>query len=222
MGATDRPGSYGDATLVNLATLGFPGPVYGVNPTRPEVHGRPCVPTLDDLPEPVDAVVVAIPAAGVPEVVRAAGRRGCGGARRVREPGSPRRASGALQAELRQAARRAALPVIGPNCDGMVAFHGGAALWGDALVARPAGPVALVSQSGNVAVNALGVDRGIAFHTVASVGNQAVVGAADVLAALVEDDAVGSVALFLESDGDGERLAGRSPGQRSARSAWRC
>ena len=29
--------------------------------------------------------------------------------------------------------------MIGPNCDGMVAFHGGGALWGDALVARPAG-----------------------------------------------------------------------------------
>ena len=206
VGATDRPGSYGDATLVNLATLGFPGPVYGVNPTRTEVHGRPCVPTLDDLPEPVDAVVVAIPAAGVPEVVRAAGRRGCGGLV-VFGAGFAEAGRGALQAELREAALAAALPVIGPNCDGMVAFHGGGALWGDALVARPAGPVALVSQSGNVAVNALGVDRGIAFHTVASVGNQAVVSAADVLAALVEDDAVGSVALFLESDGDGERLA---------------
>ena len=76
VGATDRPGSYGDATLRNLAALDFPGPVWGVHPTRREVHGRPCVPTLDDLPEPVDAVVVAIPAAGVPDVVRAAGRRG--------------------------------------------------------------------------------------------------------------------------------------------------
>ena len=206
VGATDRPGSYGDATLVNLATLGFPGPVYGVHPTRTEVHGRPCVPTLDDLPEPVDAVVVAIPAAGVPEVVRAAGRRGCGGLV-VFGAGFAEAGRGALQAELRAAALAASLPVIGPNCDGMVAFHGGGALWGDALVARPAGRVALVSQSGNVAVNALGVDRGIAFHTVASVGNQAVVSAADVLAALVEDDAVGSVALFLEGDGDGERLA---------------
>src|SRR5919107_1424945 len=78
VGATDRAGSYGDATLRNLAALGFPGPVWGVHPTRSQVHGRPCVPTVDDLPEAVDAVVVAIPAASVPEVLRAAGRRGCG------------------------------------------------------------------------------------------------------------------------------------------------
>src|SRR4029079_2177861 len=85
-------------------------------------------------------------------------------------------------------------------------FHAGAALWGDAFVPREPGRVALVSQSGNVAVNALAVGRGIRFHTVASVGNQAVLDAAGVLEALVEDEDVGSIALFLESDGDGERL----------------
>ena len=89
-----------------------------------------------------------------------------------------------------------------------MAFHGGAALWGDALVPREPGRVALISQSGNVAVNALALERGLRFHTVASVGNQAVIDAAALLEALVEDDGVGSVALFLESDGDGARLAG--------------
>jgi len=50
----------------NLAAAGFEGAVYGVNPKRDEVHGKPCVATVADLPEPVDAVVVAIPAAGAP------------------------------------------------------------------------------------------------------------------------------------------------------------
>ena len=205
VGATDRPGSYGDATLRNLEALGFPGPVWGVHPTRASVLGRPCVPSLDDLPEPADAVVVAIPAAGVPEVVRAAGRRGCGGLV-VFAAGFAEAGSAALQAELREAATAAGLPVIGPNCDGLVAFHSRAALWGDALAPRPAGRVALVSQSGNVAVNAIALGRGLRFHTVASVGNQAVVDAAAMLEALCEEEDVGSVALFLESDGDGARL----------------
>ena len=206
VGATDRPGSYGDATLRNLDALGFPGPVWGVHPTRTSVLGRPCVPTLDDLPEPADAVVVAIPAAGVPEVVRAAGRRGCGGLV-VFAAGFAEAGSVALQAELREAASGAGLPLIGPNCDGLVAFHSRAALWGDALAPRPAGRVALISQSGNVAVNAIALGRGLRFHTVASIGNQAVVDAAALLEALCEEDDVGSVALFLESDGDGARLA---------------
>ena len=206
VGATDRPGSYGDATLVNLAALGFDGPVWGVHPTRTSVHGRACVPTVDDLPEPVDAVVVAIPAAGVPDVVRAAGRRGCGSAV-VFAAGFAEARGGDLQASLTAAAAETGMPVVGPNCDGLVAFHSRAALWGDALVPREPGRIALVSQSGNVAVNALALGRGLRFHTVASVGNQAVLDAAALLEALVEEDDVGSVALFLESDGDGERLA---------------
>jgi acyl-CoA synthetase (NDP forming) len=54
--------------------------VWGVNPRRREVLGRECVPTIADLPEAVDAVVVAIPAAGVAAVIDHAGARGCGGA----------------------------------------------------------------------------------------------------------------------------------------------
>ena len=69
------------------------------------------------------------------------------------------------------------------------------------------GAVAMVSQSGNVAVNALGSRRGIRFHTVVSTGNQAVCDASDWLAALASADGVRSVALFLEADGDGARLA---------------
>ena len=178
--------------------------MWGVHPSRSVVHGRPCVPSLEDLPEAVDAVVVAIPAAGVPEVVAAARARGCGGAV-VFAAGFAEVGGGALQEALREAA--GGWPVLGPNCDGLIAFRSGAALWGDAFVPREPGRVALVSQSGNVAVNALAVRRGIRFHTVASVGNQAVLDAAALLEALVEDEDVGSIALFLESDGDGARLA---------------
>jgi acyl-CoA synthetase (NDP forming) len=206
VGATSRRGAYADETLRNLKRMGFGGRVLGVHPTRRRVHGRICVPTVADLPEPVDAVVVAIPAAGVPEIVEQAGARGCGGAVVFGAGFGEVPDGAALQEELRRAAERHDLPVCGPNCDGIVAFPARAALWGDALVPREAGHVALVSQSGNVAVNALASVRGLRLHTVVSCGNQAVVDAADWLAALAERDGVRSVALFLESDGDGPRL----------------
>ncbi len=65
--------------------------------------------------------------------------------------------------------------------------------------------MALISQSGNVAVNALASRRGLRLHTVVSCGNQAVLEAADWLDAIAELDGVRSVALYLEADGDGER-----------------
>lgn len=224
VGATEREDSYAGRTLLNLASAGFPGKVWGVNPRRTEVYGRPCFPALSDLPEPPDAVVVAIPASAVTAVVEEAGGLGCGGAvvygagfgemaagggaqRTTLTDGSGEAAAGAeYERALRAAALRHRLPVCGPNGNGIVALHERAALWGDALRPLEAGRVALVSQSGNLAVNALTTRRGLRLHTVVSCGNSVALDPADWVLELAGEEAVGSIALYLEGDGDGERL----------------
>jgi acetyl-CoA synthetase len=206
VGASERFGSYSSQTLENLEAFGYEGAVWGVNPKRTEVHGRPCFPSLSELPEPADAVVVAIPAAGVAEVVEEAGRTGCGGAV-VYSAGFAEVAGGReYQAALVAAAQKHGLPVCGPNGNGIVALGSRAALWGDALHAQEPGHVALVSQSGNVAVNALNTNRGLRFHSVTSGGNQAVLDTADYIEFLAGEEGVHSIALYLEDDGDGARL----------------
>jgi acetate---CoA ligase (ADP-forming) len=206
VGATERPGAYAGQTLLNLKALGFPGEVWGVNPGRSSAHGFRCFPSLADCPSPPDAVVVAIPAAGAPAVVEEAGALGCGGAV-VYGAGFGEVASGlALESELEAAARRHGLPVCGPNGNGIVQLHERLALWGDALNPLAAGRVAMVSQSGNVAVNTLGTRRGLRLHTVVSCGNSSAVDPADWIAELALDRGVGSIAVYLEADGDGARL----------------
>jgi acetate---CoA ligase (ADP-forming) len=205
VGANDRPGSYSGQAIINLDAIGFEGPVWGINPRRSEVLGRPCVPTLADLPEAVDAVVVAIPAVGVPEVIEQAGALGCGGAV-VFSAGFREIAEGAgLEAQLVAASKRHGLPICGPNGNGIVAMHARAAMWGDGFAPREPGAVAMISQSGNIAVNALATERGLRFHTVISGGNQSVLEAADYLAALAREDGLRSIAMYLEDDG-GPRL----------------
>jgi acetate---CoA ligase (ADP-forming) len=207
VGATDRPDSYGGNVLRNLDRAGYRGEVWGVNPKRDRVLGRACFPTVDALPEPVDALVVAVPAVDVAPAVRAGAERGCGGAI-VLSAGFAESDSGVgYEAELLQVARDHGLPVCGPNGNGIVAVAERAAIWGDGLGPIDPGPVAMVTQSGNVGVNALGSRRGIGWHTVVSTGNQTVCAASDWLAALAERDGVRSIALFLESDDDGARLA---------------
>ena len=206
VGATDRPGSYGNAAMSNLVAAGFAGRLVGVHPTRESVHGIACVPTLDALDEPVDAVVIATPADTVPGLLDTAGRMGCGGAvvfaADFAETGRTDR-----QDALVDAAARYDLPVIGPNGNGIVALSNRAPMWGDKVVPRTAGTVALITQSGNVGVLGLASDRGIHWHTVVSVGNSAVVDAAECLSYLAGADGVRSVALYLEGDGDGARWA---------------
>ena len=210
LGATDRPDAYGDTILRNLERIGFDGELWGINPGREAVRDVPCVPTITDLPGPVDALAVAVPAAGVPAAVAAAAERGCGGAVVVSAGFGEVEEGRGLEAELRRAALAADFPVCGPNGNGIVSVHERAAIWGDSLrpqIGQEAGGVALVSQSGNVAVNALGSRRGTGFHTVVSTGNGAVCDAGDWLFAISEREGVRSIALFLESDGDGPKLA---------------
>jgi acyl-CoA synthetase (NDP forming) len=207
VGANDRPGTYADLVLRNLGGSGFEGTVWGVNPNRESAHGRECVPTVSDLPEPVDAVVIAIPAPAVPEVIEQAGTRGCGGAIVISAGFAEVESGRELQSRLRDAALAHDLPVCGPNGNGIFALHSRAPMWGDSVPPLDAGRVAMVSQSGNLAVNALGSRRGVRFHTVVSTGNQAVMGACEWVLALAEQPGVGSIAMFLEADGDGARLA---------------
>jgi acetyl-CoA synthetase len=207
VGANDRAGSYAELVLRNLEHAGFAGPVWGVNPKRSLVLGRPCVPSLMDLPDPVDAVVIAIPAPAVTASLREAIERGCGGAI-VLSAGFGELESGrALERELREVALAGSLPICGPNGNGVAAIAAGAPMWGDSVARVRPGPVAMISQSGNVAVNALNSRRGIGWHTLVSTGNQAVSDMSDWLAAVAEREGVRSIALFIESDGEGDRLA---------------
>ncbi len=205
VGASERAASYGGEAMLNLKRLGYEGQVYAVNPGRDRVHGFDCVGSLADLPDPPDAVVVAIPAEHVAAVIEQAGALGCGGAV-VFAAGFSESSEGAEhEAALIAAAAAHDLPVCGPNGNGIVSMAANFALWGDMVGPRESGPVALVSQSGNVAVNAIASRRGLRLHTVVSSGNQAVLDAADYLEAFCELDGVRSVACYLEAEGDGVR-----------------
>jgi len=206
VGATDRPGSYGNAAVSNLLAAGFTGRLVGVHPTRTQVHGVACVPTLEALGDAVDAVVIATPADTVPKLLNTAGGLGCGGAivfaAEFAETGRTDR-----QDALVAAATRHDLAVIGPNANGIVSVASRAPMWGDNVSVGTGGSVALITQSGNLGVVALASRRGIAWHTVVSVGNSAVVDAADALSHLACAAGVRSVALYLEGDGDGAKWA---------------
>ena len=186
VGATDRPGSYGDTILRNLERLGFDGPVWGVNPRREAVRGSPCVPSLADLPEPVDAVASRSRRPASPTVIVEAGERGCGGAVVVSAGFGEIEAGRELERELREAALAARLPGLRAERQRrrLDSPRGRRDLGRLGRTPLAPGPVAMISQSGNVAVNALGSRRGIGFHTVVSTGNGAVCDAGDWLEAL--------------------------------------
>ena len=79
IGASRRPGTAGRAILHNIVAAGFQGRVHAVNARASDIEGVACVPSVSQLPEPVDLAVVAVPPAGVASVADECGRRGIKG-----------------------------------------------------------------------------------------------------------------------------------------------
>lgn len=204
MGASDRPGSLGHLLWNNLTS--FRGEVVPVSPTRATVAGRSTVPSLRDVPGPIDLAVVAVPAAQAPVVAGDAAAAGVAGLLVLSGGFAETGGDGArLEADLLAAARAGGVRVIGPNCFGIQ--HCDLGLNASMATGLPAGGegISLVTQSGayGMAVHTVGMDDQARFASVVSIGNAADVSAAEVVAHLGEDRATRVICVLLEGATDG-------------------
>jgi acyl-CoA synthetase (NDP forming) len=177
---------------------GFAGAIWPVNPTLTEIAGLPCFPDIESLPEAPDATFIAVRREATIDIVRALARRGAGGcvcyAAGYAEVGVE---GAALQRRL--VAEAGSLALVGPNCYGLLNYVDGVVLWPSAHGGRRVGRgVALVAQSGNIALTLTLNHRSVPFSHVVSVGNQAVLGIPDYVLALAEDPRVTAIALYIE------------------------
>jgi acyl-CoA synthetase (NDP forming) len=197
--------------VAGCAATGFTGPLIPVHPRARSAFGKPVVPNLRDLPEPVDLAFILAPveavesvlddmgAAGVPNaVVLASGYREAGDAGRALED--------------RMVARAVAnnVVVLGPNTLGFINARTGAAPF--ALTVPPPltpGPVGIALQSGALASAVLAFARAhvIGVSALISLGNESMISVADVVDYLVEDEATKVICLFLEEISDPARFA---------------
>ena len=187
-------------------SLGFSGQMWAVNPRRP-LGGVPTFDSVDALPGTADAAFVGVRRDAAVEVVRALAAAGTGAAvchaAGFAESGET---GAALQRDLIEAA--AGMPIVGPNCYGTLSAVSGAALWPDEHgLARCERGVAILSQSGNIAVNLTMQRRALDVAWVMALGNQADVSVSEALEALVCDDAVTGVGLCIEGLDDVARFA---------------
>ena len=208
VGASPREDAIGFRVIRNLRRLGYPGSIVPVNPRYPEVAGLPCYPSLSALPEPVDAAFIAVPNTNGPALVEEAGKAGI----RALVVNASGYADGgpegrALQQRLVAAANAHGIAVAGPNNMGYVNVHGRIAMWtAGRMPAFTPGPAAIISQSGSIAIALSQDERALGIAYVISAGNEAVVTAADYIAEVVRDDAVGVVLVFLETIRDPARF----------------
>ena len=171
VGATNNWNKWGFSTF-SSALNGFSGPVYPVNNRESEVLGHKAFARLADIPGPVDLAVFVIPAPSVASVMEECVAKGVkagviisAGFAEVGEEGKK------LQDEVLEIARKGEIRFIGPNCMGFWSASSDLRAFMFPLPVED-GPLALVSQGGNVggAVVLSGHMRGIGFHRYVSCG----------------------------------------------------
>ncbi len=204
VGAKDTPGSVGRTIMVNLLAGTFKGKIYPINPKRSEVLGLTSYPSIQAVPEQVDLVIIVTPAQTVPKIVEE-----CVGAqvktaiiisagfKELGEPGQK------LEEEILVHARRGGMPIIGPNCLGVMnPVYGLNATFAKGM-ALP-GNLAFISQSGAMCTAVLdwSLREKVGFSAFVSIGSMADVNWGTLIDYLGSDPYTHSLLLYMETVGD--------------------
>lgn len=201
--ATGRNGANG--FLRSMLDYGFPGRLVPVHPKATHIEGLPAVASLAEVEGSVDYAYVALPAAAVADALDRAGGRVRFA--QVISSGFAETAEGIeLERDLVTRMRGLGTRIIGPNCLGTFAPAGRLTFVPDSPHTQ--GGVAVVSQSGGLSVDILrlGTTRGLAFHSITSIGNQGDVTAGELLQYLLADRSVTTIGLYLESLAAGREM----------------
>jgi len=219
VGASRRPDSFGSRMFAEVAKSPARPVVYPVNPRYPDIDGIRCYPSLADLPEPADLVLLGVPDKALEEQLALAARLGCRSAiifGNAHEDGPPPPGpfpdsgssdAGSLRQRLASIALSAGMELCGAGCMGFANVGYGLRAMGyiepDPL---PAGPVALVTQSGSVFSTLLRTNRGFGFTLAVSSGQELVTAAHSYLSYALENPQTKVLALVLEAMRQPDRL----------------
>jgi acetate---CoA ligase (ADP-forming) len=206
IGASPTPGKIGHTVVKNLVESGYEGGIYPVNPKADEILGLKVYKSVLDIPEPVDAAAITVPAKFVIDVTKECGEKGVKGLI-VISSGFAEVGETELEEELVRIAHSYGMRVLGPNVVGTLSNS-------DNMNASFApflpldGSASLVSQSGAllIAIDAITFTRRIGFDKLISIGNMSDVDFADTVAWLNEDENTKCITLYIEGIADGRRF----------------
>ncbi len=204
IGATERPETVGRTILQNLLHPHFRGKVYPVNPQHSAVLGVKAYKSVRDLPEPVDLAVLATPAATIPGLIGECVDAGAKSAVVISAGFRERGAEGsALEQRIREQLERGSMPLIGPNCLGVMTPSVGL----NATFAKDlpkAGSVAFLSQSGALLTAILDWSalEQVGYSAIVSTGSMLDVGWGDLIYHFGDDPHTKSILIYMEAVGD--------------------
>lgn len=201
-------GSSGLSILRALHHSGYQGCLYPINPNATEIDGVRVYSSVLSVPDPLDLVIITVPAVAVPQVLedciaaKAMNVHVCSSG--FAETGEEECKK--LEEKVKEIALRGGLRLLGPNCMGIQVPRARITTFDDVPLVH--GPVALLSQSGGHAYRFLqyGSTVGVGFSRVISYGNAAVMDVTDLLEYIDSDPETRVICLYLEGVRNGNLL----------------
>ena len=201
VGVSDNPSKLGAVVFNNILAAGYSGKLYGVNPklAGKEVYGKPCYASVDTLPEPMDLVVILVPARFTEPVIDACVVNKTKNISII-TAGFAEVGEKELEKRIAQKCLDNGINLLGPNCLGHIStFDKVNASFADGFPGQ--GNVAFISQSGAYcsAIMDWAAGKGIGFSHFISIGNKAAMGEDKLLDALQDDPNTSAFVFYLES-----------------------
>jgi acetyl-CoA synthetase (ADP-forming)/acetyltransferase len=206
VGASESLGGGKLPYFQSLQHVGFPGPLYPVNPKHERVGGVRAYPSIEDLPEGVDLAIVAVPVRQALEVIRAAVRKKIPFVHFFTS-GFSEAGNRKLEEDLVREARKGGVRIVGPNGVGVYCQESRLS-FGPGIQEGPPGMVAFLGQSGGITGNfmATAATRKIPVNKAVSYGNQIDLRVEDFLEYLADDSEIRLIACYIEDVKDGRRF----------------
>ncbi|MEO7021313.1 MAG: CoA-binding protein [Ktedonobacteraceae bacterium] len=201
LGASRSSHKWGNVAAKQLITGGFPGAIYLINPSVPEVLGLQTYPSLRDVPASVDLAIIATAFDYVESSVEDCIAKGVKGIVIITAGFSEMGPEGRKREEVLVArCREYGIRVIGSNCMGLY-VHGSKLNALGMVFPLPVGPIGMISQSGNLGMYFYAQAQldGLGFNTFLSVGNAADVRLPEYIQYLADDPTTKVIVSYTES-----------------------
>ncbi|MBR9986767.1 MAG: acetate--CoA ligase family protein [Desulfosarcina sp.] len=208
VGASKVPTKRGYQTIRTLLDERYEGAIYPVNPKEPSIMGLKCYTAVSVIPGEVDVALIATPARTVPAVLEDCGKKGVKGAIILATGFGETGAKGkALESEVLEVAGRHHIRLIGPNTSGMINLKDNLNLVG--LKHSPRGDIALLTQSGNMALTLiteakLQSRKGFTYYV--GVGNEADIRFHEYLEFFRQDPDTRAILMYVEGMREGRKF----------------
>ena len=207
IGASEVPGKAAERRTRSLIQGGYPGKIFLINPKRDKLFDRKAYPSILDIGEEVDLVMVVVAPKLIPQAVADSVKMRAKGIVIITAGlGETGEEGKRIEAEILRIATEGGAKIIGPNCSGLFSAAGGMNLLGVPPIQK--GPLAVIAQSGNIidSLTHYAEMRGVGLSHIISAGNAIGVKFHEYIQYLGQDEETKAILMYMEGIKEGDQI----------------